>query len=134
MWPFIDDGASAVQFIMVVACAIMGVSHILRPQMWIEFFGHLHTQGVRGVVVRTFMLELWMALVIVTFHQVWWGPGIVLTLYGWALLTKVTISMLVPEIGLRSLAMAQRGERAFHFAGILLLAVGAFAAAALVWG
>jgi hypothetical protein len=134
MWPFIDDGASAVQFIMVVASAIMGVSHIVRPAMWVEFFGYLHAQGTRGVVIRTFMLELWPAMLIVTLHQVWWGPGIVLTLYGWAQLIKVTISMLAPEIGLKSLAMAQRGDRAFHFAGFALLALGAFAGAALIWG
>jgi hypothetical protein len=134
MWPFIDDGASAVQFIMLVASAIMGVSHIVRPAMWVEFFGYLHAQGTRGVVTRTFMLELWPAMLIVTFHQVWWGPGIVLTIYGWAQLIKVTISMLMPEIGLRSLAMSQRGNRAFHFAGIALLVVGAFAGAALIWG
>jgi hypothetical protein len=42
--------------------------------------------------------------------------------------------MLAPEIGLRSLAMAQRGDRAFHFAGFALLALGAFAGAALIWG
>ena len=134
MWSFIDNGTSAVQFIMLVASAIMGVSHIVRPAMWVEFFGSLHAQGTRGVIIRTFMLELWPALLVVTFHQVWWGPGIVLTLYGWAGLIKVTISMLVPEIGLRSLAMSQRGDRAFHFAGAVLLIVSAFAGAALVWG
>lgn len=133
MWPFIDDAPSAVQFIMLVACAIMGVSHIVRPAMWIGFFGHLHAQGIRGVVIRTFMLELWPAMLIVTLHQVWWGPGIVLTLYGWAQLAKVAISMLAPEIGLRSLALAQTGDRAFHLGGIMLLVVGAFAGAALIW-
>jgi hypothetical protein len=134
MWPFINDPPSAVQFMMVVACAIMGVSHIVRPAMWAEFFGHLYAQGTRGVVVRTFMLELWPAMLIVTLHQVWWGPGIVLTLYGWAQLIKVTISMLAPEIGLRSLAMSQRGGGTFPVAGAFLLAIGAFAGAALIWG
>ena len=134
MWPFVDDGASAVQFVMLVACAIMGISHIVRPAMWVEFFGNLHAQGTRGVVTRTFMLELWPAMLIVTLHQVWWGPGIVLTLYGWAQLTKVTVSMLAPEIGLRSLKMAQRGDRAFVIGGVMLLIVGAFAGAALIWG
>ena len=134
MWPFIDDGASAVQFMMVVACAIMGVSHLVRPAMWVEFFTHLHAQGIRGVVTRTFMLELWPAMLIVTLHQVWWGPGIVLTLYGWAQLAKVMISMLAPEIGLRSLKMAQMGDRAFHLGGVMLLIVGASAGAALIWG
>lgn len=133
MWPFIHDAQSAVQVIMVVACAIMGVSHIVRPAMWVEFFTGLHAQGTRGVVTRTFMLELWPALLIVTLHQVWWGPGIVLTVYGWAQLAKVTISMLAPELGLRSLKMAQRGDNTFRLAGVMLLGVGASAGAALIW-
>jgi hypothetical protein len=133
MFPFVEDAPSAVQFIMLVACAIMGMSHIVRPAMWVEFFTHLHAQGVRGVVMKTFMLELWPALLIVALHQVWWGPGIVLTLYGWAQLTKVTVAMLAPEIGLRSMAMAQKGDRAFVLGGVMLLVVGAFAGAALFW-
>jgi hypothetical protein len=134
MWPFIDDGASAVQFIMLVACTILGVSHIVRPALWIEFFGQVHAQGAPGVVIRTFLFELWPALAIVTLHQVWWGPGIVLTLYGWVQLAKVTISMLAPNVGLRSLALARIGDRAFQIGGVMLLVVGASAGAALFWG
>jgi hypothetical protein len=133
MFPFVEDAPSAVQFMLLVACAIMGLSHIVRPAMWVEFFTHLHAKGVRGVVMKTFMLELWPALLIVTLHQVWWGPGIVLTLYGWAQLTKVTVAMLAPEIGLRSMAMAQKGDRAFVLGGAMLLVVGAFAGTALFW-
>jgi hypothetical protein len=134
MWPFLDDATSAVQFIMMVSCGIMGVSHMVRPAMWVEIFGYLHSLGTRGVVIRTFLFELWPAMLIVTFHQVWWGFGIVLTIYGWAQLTKVAMSMLAPEIGLRSMAMAQKGDRAFIIGGAMLFALGASAGAALFWG
>jgi len=132
MWPFVDDAQSVVQFIMLLSCAILGVSHIVKPGIWVETFTYLHSLGTRGVVLRTFLFELWPAMVIVTLHQVWWGPGILLTIYGWAQLTKVTVSMLAPEIGLRSMAMAGR-PNAFLYGGIMLLVVGASAGAALLW-
>jgi hypothetical protein len=133
MWTFIDSPPAFVEFVLLVSGALMALSHILRPQMWIEVFGALHAAGARGVVMRTFLFELWPAMLIVALHQVWQGPGIVVTIYGWLLAGKVIVSMLVPEVGLRSLAAAQRGPRAFYAAGTLLLAISAAAGLALVW-
>lgn len=131
MWTFIHDAPSAVEFVMLVGCTVMGLSHIFHPKMWVDFFLGLHEQGARGVVFRTFALEFWPATMIVTLHQVWHGPGIVVTIYGWLLLAKVVLAMLVPAAGLKSLAMASRGPKAFVVAGVLLLAIAAAAGAAL---
>ncbi|MEM1053086.1 MAG: hypothetical protein AAGI28_13435, partial [Pseudomonadota bacterium] len=77
------------------------------------------------VVFRTFALELWPALLIVVFHQVWEGPGVVLTIYGWLLLTKVTLSLLAPKLGLRSLGMAEgTSDAKWALAGVVLIALG----------
>ena len=84
-------------------------------------------------MTKTFALELWPALIIVALHQVWSGPGILLTIYGWLLLIKCIISVLVPQIGLRSLALAQKGDTSFIVAGAMLIAVGASAGLALWW-
>ncbi len=128
---FVNDGPSFVQLVMLVGGGVMGLSHIVRPQMWADYFTGLHAEGTRGVITRTFMLDLWPALLIVSLHQVWHGPAIVVTIYGWLLLAKVMVSMLVPEIGLRSLAMASKGPRSFVIAGCALLVIAACAAAAL---
>ena len=127
----VSDAPSFVQLVMLMSCVVMGLSHIVRPQMWVDYFTGLHAEGTRGVITRTFTLELWAALLIVALHQVWHGPAIVVTIYGWLLLAKVTVSMLVPEIGLRSLAMASKGPRAFVIAGCVLLVIAACAGAAL---
>ncbi len=82
VWPALTDPASAVEFIMCIACILMGLSHIVQPKMWRNYFTFLHDQGLNGVITRTFALELWPAIVIVAFHQVWSGPGLVLTIYG----------------------------------------------------
>lgn len=135
MWPFLDTPASSVQFAMLVLCVPMGLSHVVRPGMWVDFFARVHAQGTAGLVGKVLAIELWPATLLVTLHQVWWGPGIVLTLYGWALLTKVFLALLIPEIGMRSLAMAQtKGERGFVLGGAMLMIVGLSAGAALIWG
>lgn len=130
MLPFITDPASAVEFIMAATAGIMALSHILQPRMWVDFFGRLHAEGESGVVTRV-MIELWPAIIIVAFHQVWSGPGIILTIYGWMLSLKIVIGLLAPQIGVRGLAMSQRGEGRFRIAGVMLLAIAACAAWAL---
>ncbi|MEM6477397.1 MAG: hypothetical protein AAF687_14680 [Pseudomonadota bacterium] len=121
----VDSPAVAVQALMAPALVLMGMSHIVQPGMWRDFFVHLHGLGTTGVVYRTVALELWPALLIVVFHQVWSGPGIVLTIYGWLLMTKVTLSLLYPKLGLRSLGMAEgTSDAKWALAGVVLIALG----------
>jgi hypothetical protein len=134
MWPFLTDNQSIVQFVFFIACVPMGLSHIVRPALWVDFFARVHSEGTAGLVGKVLAVELWPALILVGLHQVWWGPGIVLTLYGWAQFTKVWLALLAPEIGMRSLAMAQtKGERGFVLGGVMLMLVGLSAGAALIW-
>ncbi len=130
MWPFVTDVPSAVQMIMLISCVLMGLSHLLQPQMWSEFFSHLVERGRFGLVANQF-LNAAPAAIIVSLHQVWSGPAIVLTLYGWLLLLKSCIGLLLPELGMRSLKMSRHGDRAFRAAGVTLLFVGLACALAL---
>jgi hypothetical protein len=108
----------------------MGLSHAVQPSMWRAYFMHLHAQGPTGLVTRTFTLELWPALLIVVFHRVWAGPPLFLTIYGHALLLKIVVSLLVPSVGLRALAQAERGDAGFRIGGVVLMALGALCALA----
>jgi hypothetical protein len=134
MWPFLTDAQSIVQFIFLISCVPLGLSHIVQPAMWVDFFTRLHAQGTSGLVLKVLAVELWAGVILVTLHQVWWGPGIVLTLYGWAQFAKLWLTLLAPKIGMRSMHMAEtKGERGFVLGGIMLVAVGLSAGAALVW-
>lgn len=132
----IDPSVSAplVRQLLVVPLLVLGVSHVVQPGMWREFFTRLHSEGAPGVVTRTFTLELWMAIVLVTFHQVWSGPEIAITIYGNLLMTKITLSMLEPSIGLRSLSMAEsKGDMGFRVAGVVLCGLAGLCVAT-TWG
>jgi hypothetical protein len=132
MLPALTSPADAVQLIMVIGCTIMGISHIAQPRMWADFFAAVHRQGHAGLVAKVMLVELWPALLIVTLHQVWSGPAIVLTIYGWLLLIKVAVSLVLPSLPMRALAIPSRSpKRAFVPGGIALLAVAALTAFAL---
>lgn len=134
MWPFLTDPPSVIEFIFLITCVPMGVSHIIRPRMWVEFFAQLNTQGQSGVTLKALAIEFWPGVLVVTLHQVWWGPGILLTIYGWAQFTKVWLALLVPAIGARSMAMVQtKGTGGFVAGGVLLIVVGLSAGVALFW-
>lgn len=121
--------ATHVEALLTLPFLIMGLSHILQPKMWRDYFTQLAQHGHPAIVTRTFTMELWPAILIVTFHQVWSGPALLLTLYGHLLLLKVTSAILFPQIGLRSLAMAEtHGDAGLRKAGVMLLVLGALCA------
>ena len=122
-----DDALSSarhVEALLAIPYLLMGASHVVQPGMWRAYFTRLHTEGTPALVTRTFMLELWPALLIVVFHQVWTGPAAALTLFGHALMLKIVLSMLVPGIGLRSLGMAEKGDAGFRVGGLVLVGLG----------
>ena len=115
-----------VEALLAIPLVLVGISHIVQKQMWVEFFAGLAAQGHSGVVWRTFVLELWPAVLIVVFHQDWSVPGVIITLYGHLLMAKVVVSLLYPPLGLRSMHQADRaGSKAFIIAGLALIGIGA---------
>jgi uncharacterized protein YjeT (DUF2065 family) len=130
MWSFVDDVPSGVQMVMLISAVLMGVSHIVQPKLWVEFFTKLAERGNVGMVANQ-LLNTTAGSFIVALHQVWTGPAIVLTLYGWALVLKSVIGLWTPVGGMRMLRMARHGDNAFRIAGAALLGVGLCCALAL---
>ena len=131
MLPFITDSPSAVQVIMLLLGGIMGLSHLFRPEIWRRFFSLLASKGTSGVVVHS-LITVSAVIIIVPFHNIWSGPAIVVTLWGWMLLGKVLLGLVVsPSTAVRSLHMAERSDNGFRWAGVVMLAVAASAGWAL---
>ena len=111
----------SVEVAAVILFGILGLSHILQPTAWAEFFILLRGKGEVGAFVDGF-LNLPLASLIVGFHNTWAGIPLVLTLVGWGLLVKSLIRFCAPKQALKVMARVSL-ERSWEFqvAGALLV-------------
>jgi len=101
----------------------IGLSHMLHPHAWVDFFIRLKEQGRSGVFTEGF-LALSFGALIVAFHNVWSGLPTVLTLIGWGQVAKGVTRFVLPQLGLRlyeRVAHERAGQ--FRVAGAFALAV-----------
>ena len=113
----------AAEWYAVLTCVVIGLSHLTRPQAWVEVFAALHRLGQPGAFANAAM-NLVQGAAFVATHRVGTGPTVVLTLLGYLLLLKGTLYFLFPDVALRSMAKAGSGNgREFIIGGILLLAI-----------
>jgi uncharacterized protein YjeT (DUF2065 family) len=114
----------SVEVLAIILFGVTGLSHILQPRAWAEFFILLRGKGEPGAFVDGF-LNLPLGAVIVAFHNVWSGIPLMLTLVGWALLIKGLIRFCAPRQALRMIARVSV-ERSWEFqlagAGLVTLA------------
>ena len=114
----------AVEVLFVILFGILGLSHLLQPKAWADFFILLRGKGEAGAFVDGF-LTLPMGGIIVGFHNTWSGIPLVLTLVGWCLLVKSLIRFWAPRLALRMMARVSV-ERAWEVqvagAGLVALA------------
>jgi hypothetical protein len=114
----------SIEVVAIILFGMFGLSHILQPKAWAEFFILLRGKGEAGAFVDGF-LNLPMAAVIVGFHNTWSGIPAVLTLLGWCLLIKSLIRFCAPKLALRMMARVSV-ERSWEFqlagAGLVVFA------------
>jgi hypothetical protein len=124
----------ATQIFAAVNFIVIGLSHIVRPREWAEFFTALRAKGSLGIFANA-MLSLLVGSIIVAFHNVWSGLPMVLTIVGWGQVLKGLLNLTVPAIGQRTLARVSM-ERSFEFvaAGAVLLSIGALQVYILIRG
>ena len=109
---------TAVQIFGAIHLLVIGLSHILAPRAWADFFICLRARGESGVFVVGFM-SLGFGSIIAAFHNVWSGIPAALTVIGWAQVVKALIYFCFPRFGLRRLEMVSV-ERARVFAFVIL--------------
>ena len=90
----------AVQIYAIINFVVIGMSHVVRPRVWVDFFVFLRERGEAGVFAVA-LLNLIFGSIIVSFHNVWSGIPLVLTVLGWANVVKALLYLMFPAIGLR---------------------------------
>lgn len=115
----------AIERLAALAFLVTGLSHLLAPRAWVRFFERVEAQG-EAAGIWNGLLHLPLGLVVAAFHPVWEGPGLVVTLIGWALVLKAAGQMCWPALARRSLAMAtgERGVARCRVAGAAAVAIG----------
>ena len=118
----------AIEIFAAVNFFVIGLSHTFQPRVWVEFFTWLRGKGHAGVFVNGF-LSLTFGSLIVSFHNVWTGLPMILTIIGWAQIAKALVSFVQPQWGLRSLQRVSP-ERASEFVvgGLVFLPLSALMA------
>ena len=115
--------AESIAIFATINFAVIGLSHIWQVQGWRDFFQQLHSMGRAGAFANG-MITLLMGSLIVSFHNVWTGIPIILTLIGWGYVLKATIVFVNPEWALRSMKSVENAPQIkFRIAGIGLMVI-----------
>jgi len=115
----------AAEIFAVVNFVVIGLSHLVQPRVWVEYFVALRSLGHVGAFLNG-MLSLLVGSIIVALHNDWHGIAAVVTFLGWAQVLKGAVSLTMPAVGMRGLLRVSM-ERAWEFqaAGAIFLAVSA---------
>lgn len=114
----------AIEVYAAISFLVIGLSHVVQPRAWAEFFIWLRSKGPAGSFVNGF-LSLSLGALVVGFHNVWVGIPAVLTVIGWGQLLKSVIAFVFPQLSLKSMGrVTQENARMFVAPGALLMAIG----------
>ena len=113
----------AIAVFAIVNFSVIGVSHLFQHEAWREFFSLLRAQGKPGAFANGF-LSLLVGSLIVSFHNVWTGVPLVLTVIGWGYVIKSVIVFVYPDWNVRSMEQAQVASALkFRIAGGVLIGI-----------
>ncbi|HLL75463.1 MAG TPA: hypothetical protein VK421_09355 [Pyrinomonadaceae bacterium] len=93
----------AARILVAVCYTVIGVSHLVRPREWAEFFIKLRELGAVGAFVVAFV-HFPLGAIIVSLHNVWMWPEVVLTVCGWGLVVKGLLYFVWPAHGEKMLS------------------------------
>jgi uncharacterized protein YjeT (DUF2065 family) len=116
---------TSIQKLVAICFLLIGLSHILQPRVWAKFFIMFRDHGEVGSFLSG-LLHFPLGALVVSFHNVWHGFPMVITIVGWGLVIKSLIYLTYPKHGMRMLArvsVERSGE--FVAAGVVSVAFGA---------
>ncbi|MCI0332324.1 MAG: hypothetical protein L0228_03740 [Planctomycetes bacterium] len=113
-----------VQAVVAPAFLLIGLSHLLQPQLWVRFFEVVKQTGVAAAIIPMYTLPL--GLVLIVGHNVWAiGWPLFLTLAGWLMMIKCALYLLVPSAADQVLEkQPAKSARSFRLAGAIMTFLG----------
>ena len=123
MSPYISIMETSVEKLTAICFLVTGLSHIVQPRAWVQFFIMLREKKEAGSILNG-LAHFPLGAFIVAFHNVWHGIPMIVTIIGWGLVIKSTIYFTYPRHGVRMLSTVSL-ERSWQFvvAGVLSVAL-----------
>jgi len=112
----------AVLKLVIVNFLVIGLSHIIQPRAWAQFFIDIREKGATGSFIIAFM-HLPLGALIVAFHNVWHGLPMILTFIGYGSLLKSLVYFVFPKRGLKSLSRVSL-EKSWEFVAGGIFSIG----------
>jgi hypothetical protein len=113
---------TSIEKLVAICFLVIGLSHIVQPRAWVKFFIMFREQGEVGSILNG-LLHFPLGALIVSFHNVWHGIPLVVTIMGWGLLIKSLIYLTYPKHGVRVLSQVTL-EKSWGFVVAGVVAVG----------
>ena len=120
---------ASIEWSLAALLALTGVSHILHPRLWAEFFRDLLPRPAAGFIIGSPTLLAGLAIAAAP-NEGSWRPGVVATVIGWSWSIKGGLYLLVPGLPRRVARRHLEHPGRFALAGLVLL----FLAGVLVFG
>jgi len=115
---------TTVERIFGPAFVLMGLSHLLQPQMWVRFFELVRQTGSAAVIIGLYTLP--SGLLLIATHNIWrWDWSLFLTIAGWSMTLKSALYILIP--GLTNRVLTKRiatTSRSFQIVGAATALIG----------
>jgi uncharacterized protein YjeT (DUF2065 family) len=112
----------AIQKLAIVNFLVIGLSHIIQPRAWAQFFIDIREKGATGSFIIAF-IHFPLGALIVAFHNVWHGLPMILTFIGYALVLKGLVYFIFPKRGLKSLSRVSL-EKSWEFVAGGVFSIG----------
>ena len=112
-----------IEMLAAINLFITGMSHFFQPHAWAKFFIRLRELDEPGTFMNAF-IHLGIGSLVVSFHNVWTGISLILTLLGWGWVIKGSIYFVAPSVGMKSLErISLENAGKFRPAGVLMIVV-----------
>ena len=113
-----------IELFVGVYLTVIGLSHLLQPLAWVEFFTDLRARGRPGAFIEGF-LSLSFGAFVVAFHSVWSGLPAIVSYIGVLQVFKGALRFCAPDLALRIYErMSPTHLWPFRVGGILAIALG----------
>ena len=118
------DVEIAIEKLVAIVFLVVGISHLVQPRAWSEFFIRMREKGPVGSL-QLGLLNLPFAVMIIAFHNIWRGLPMIVSIIGWALLLKSLLYLVWPKHGLRMLGtISIENSWRFVVGGVFSIAIG----------